>query len=240
MAQSDPYHELRQNVLAANLAVRDAGLAPLTWGNVSAADHKAGVCAIKPSGVPYDTLTVERIVVIDLSTGEVVAGNDRPSTDTPTHLALYRWNSGIGGVVHTHSPFATSFAQAQTPIPCLGTTHADHFAGEIPVTRHPSPEELETGYESATGEIICEHFRDRGIDPVRLPAVLLPNHGPFVWGKNADNAVSNAIALEAVAMMAATTLGLRPDAPPLPERLAETHFARKHGPNAYYGQKEAK
>ena len=236
MAKSNEYRGLRETVLEANLAVRAAGLAPLTWGNVSAADHRAGVCAIKPSGVAYDELTIDRIVVLRIENGAVVAGTDRPSTDTPTHLELYRSNPGIAGVVHTHSPFATSFAQALMPIPCLGTTHADHFAGDVPIARHPSPEELEEGYEAATGRIIVDHFRDAGIDPLTVPAVLLPNHGPFVWGPSASKAVSNAIALEAIAMMAATTLGLRPNVPPAPERLRNKHFNRKHGPGAYYGQ----
>jgi len=237
MARSDQYRALREEVLQANLAVRDAGLAPLTWGNVSGADHQAGVIAIKPSGVPYDELTIDRIVVVDLESGERVAGTDRPSTDTPTHLELYRADNRIGGVVHTHSPYATSFAQARMPIPCFGTTHADHFAGDVPVTRHPSPEELASGYESATGRIVVDHFKDRGIDVIEVPAVLLPNHGPFVWGSSAEKAVSNAIALEAVAMMAATTLGLRADTPEAPKRLRDAHFSRKHGPNAYYGQR---
>jgi L-ribulose-5-phosphate 4-epimerase len=228
--------ELRKAAYDANMALRDAGLAPLTWGNASAADHDADLFAIKPSGVPYDELSPERIVVVRISTGESVAGDDRPSSDTETHRRLFQASRSIGGVVHSHSTHATSFAQAMKPIPVLGTTHADLFAGDVPVARHPSTDEIASGYERASGEIIVEYFTDRGIDLMSIPAVLLPHHGPFVWGSSASQAVSNAIALEATAQMALMTLTLASDPPPIPERLKEKHYSRKHGPDAYYGQ----
>ena len=230
------HEKLREAACAANVRVWESGLIILTWGNVSVADRDSGVFAIKPSGVPYEDLTPESMVIVGIEDGAPIDGALRPSSDTPTHRVLYQRFDGVGAVVHTHSEAATSFAQASLSIPCMGTTHADHFAGPVPVTRHPSQEEIDGGYEAATGEIIIAHFADHGIDPLVVPGVLLPHHGPFVWGPTAAKAVDNAIALESIARMAGTTSALRPDAPPVPERLAAKHFTRKHGPSAYYGQ----
>ncbi|MFP4114099.1 MAG: L-ribulose-5-phosphate 4-epimerase AraD [Spirochaetota bacterium] len=232
----DDYRTLREQAYHANAAVRDAGLVVLTWGNASAADHEKGVFAIKPSGVEYDELSPEAIVVVSIETGEVVWGRHRPSSDTATHRRIFEAFPGVGGVVHTHSFYATAFAQAGTPIPCMGTTHADHFAGPVPVTRHPTQAEIEAGYETATGDIIADYFTDNGIDPLHVPAVLLPHHGPFAWGKDADEAVKNAIVLEAVARIASYTYAITATPPAIPDRLQNKHFERKHGPNAYYGQ----
>ena len=185
---------LRQEAYQANMALREAGLAPLTWGNASAADHDADLLAIKPSGVAYDELSPDLMVVVRTSSGETVAGEGRPSSDTETHRRLYQASRAIGGVVHSHSTYATSFAQAMRAIPVLGTTHADLFAGEVPLARHPSPDEIAGGYERATGEIIVEYFADRGIDLLSIPAILLPHHGPFVWAAGAQAAVANAVA----------------------------------------------
>ncbi|MFW5684060.1 MAG: L-ribulose-5-phosphate 4-epimerase AraD [Spirochaetota bacterium] len=230
------YSDIREATFEANIAIREAGLIVLTWGNASAADPKAGVFAIKPSGVAYDDLSAEKMVIVSIETGEVVDGDLRPSSDTPTHQRLYAAFGSIGGIVHTHSMNATSFAQVGRPIPCMGTTHADHFAGEVPVTRHPTIEEIQAGYEAATGDIIVEHFRSAGIDPLHVPAVLLPHHGPFAWGTSAHDAVHNAVALEAVAEMAIKTYSIGGTPPVIPERLQNKHFERKHGPGAYYGQ----
>lgn len=230
------YQAIREAAYEANIAIQDGGLVVLTWGNASAADHDAGVYAIKPSGVSYAELEPAMMVIASIETGEVVDGELRPSSDNATHQRLYRAFGGVGGIVHTHARCATSFAQAARPIPCLGTTHADHFAGEIPVTRHPTGEEIEAGYEAATGDIIVEHFREAGIDPLHVPAVLLPHHGPFAWGESAEKAVENAIALEAVADMAIRTFAISASPPAIPATLEQKHFARKHGPGAYYGQ----
>lgn len=230
------YRAIRQAAYEANIAIQDAGLVVLTWGNASAADHDAGVFAIKPSGVSYAQLAPDAMVIVSIDTGAVVDGELRPSSDSATHQRLYRAFGGIGGIVHTHSPCATSFAQAARSIPCLGTTHADHFAGEVPIARHPAQAEIDAGYEAATGEIIVEHFRDAGVDPLHVPAVLLPHHGPFAWGESAERAVENAIALEAVADMALRTLAIGSNPPAIPARLEQKHFSRKHGPDAYYGQ----
>ena len=230
------YSAIREAAFRANMAIREAGLIVLTWGNASAADHDAGVFAIKPSGIGYDRLSPESMVVVSIRTGEVIDGEYRPSSDTATHQRLYAAFPGIGGIVHTHSTCATSFAQAARAIPCLGTTHADHFAGEVPVTRHPTADEIDSGYEAATGDIIVEHFRNGGIDPLHVPAVLLPHHGPFAWGASAGKAVENAIALEAVADLAIRTFTIADPPPAIPERLEQKHFSRKHGPGAYYGQ----
>lgn len=230
------YAYIRNATYEANMAIRESGLIVLTWGNASAADPDAGVFAIKPSGVAYEELSPDKIVIVSIETGEVVDGTLRPSSDTPTHQRIYAAFPSVRGIVHTHSVNATSFAQSAQSIPCLGTTHADHFAGEVPVTRHPTAQEIQAGYEAATGDIIVEHFRDAGIDPLHVPAVLLPHHGPFAWGSSADDAVHNAIALEAVAEMAIKTFAIAGTPPAIPDRLQNKHFERKHGPDAYYGQ----
>jgi L-ribulose-5-phosphate 4-epimerase len=226
------YEELRQRVVTANLELVRLGLAVLTFGNASAVDRAAGVVAIKPSGVPYHELTAESVPVVDLADGSVVDGGRRPSSDTPTHLALYRAFVGIGGVVHAHSPFATSWAQACRPIPCLGTTHADHFRGPVPVTRALRREEIDGGYEEATGAAIVE----LGVDPLEMPAALVASHAPFVWGRDVEEAVENAVALEAVAASTYRALVLRSDCASIDDGLLAKHFDRKHGPGAYYGQ----
>jgi L-ribulose-5-phosphate 4-epimerase len=225
--------ELRQQVCDANQRLVAEGLVTLTWGNVSAIDRESGLVAIKPSGVAYDKLTAESIVLVDLD-GNRVEGAFNPSSDTPTHVMLYRHFESVGGITHTHSPWATAFAQARVPIPCLGTTHADHFHGSIPVTRPLSVEEIEQGYERNTGAVILEALQ--GLDPVAVPAVLLAGHAPFTWGRNAMQSVENAVALEAVAQMASTTLSLTDKPIPLEAHVCEKHYARKHGPHAYYGQ----
>jgi L-ribulose-5-phosphate 4-epimerase len=228
--------ELRERVLDANLALGRAGLVVLTFGNASAVDRGAGVVAIKPSGVAYDRLAAADIAVVDLESGAVVDGEARPSSDTPTHLVLYRAWPDVGGIVHTHSSFATAWAQARREIPCFGTTHADHFDGAVPVTRPLTPDETEGEYERATGDVILETFSRLGLDPLDRPAVLVASHGPFAWGASAEAAVENAIALEEVAASALRTIQLRADAPPIDDVLRQRHFRRKHGPAAYYGQ----
>ena len=226
--------ELRKQVYEANMELYRNHLAPLTWGNVSQVDRSLGVMAIKPSGVPYERLSAEDITVVSLETGERVAGHLNPSSDTPTHLALYRAFPGIGGITHTHSPYATAWAQAGRPLRCLGTTHADCFYGEVPVTRYVSREEAARAYEAETGMVIVEAFAGR--DPVHTPGVLVRGHGPFTWGDSALKSVHNAITLEEVARMNLLTLLLDGNAPDLPEALQNKHFGRKHGPDAYYGQ----
>ena len=226
--------ELRKQVYEANMELYRNHLAPLTWGNVSQVDRALGVMAIKPSGVPYERLSAEDITVVSLETGERVAGHLNPSSDTPTHLALYRAFPGIGGITHTHSPYATAWAQAGRPLRCLGTTHADCFYGEVPVTRYVSREEAARAYEAETGTVIVEAFAGR--DPVHTPGVLVRGHGPFTWGDSALKSVYNAITLEEVARMNLLTLLLDGNVPDLPEALQSKHFERKHGPNAYYGQ----
>lgn len=226
--------ELRKQVYEANMELYRNHLAPLTWGNVSQVDRSLGVMAIKPSGVPYERLSAEDITVVSLETGERVAGHLNPSSDTPTHLALYRAFPGIGGITHTHSPYATAWAQAGRPLRCLGTTHADCFYGEVPVTRYVSREAAARAYEAETGTVIVEAFAGR--DPVHTPGVLVRGHGPFTWGDSALKSVHNAITLEEVARMNLLTLLLDGNVPDLPEALQSKHFERKHGPNAYYGQ----
>jgi L-ribulose-5-phosphate 4-epimerase len=228
--------ELRARALDANRAIVRAGLVVLTFGNASAVDRAAGVMAIKPSGVAYDDLDVESIVVVDLESGNIVDGTRRPSSDTPTHLVLYRRFEAVGGVVHTHSSFATAWAQARRELPCLGTTHADHFRGPVPVTRPLTDAELCDAYEQRTGDVIVETIERLDADPLDMPAVLVESHGPFVWGEDAAHAVENAIALESVAELALRTLLLAPGAAPISEGLMLRHFLRKHGAAAYYGQ----
>ena len=225
---------LRQLVCEANLDLVAHGLVTLTWGNVSGISDDRRHVVIKPSGVPYAEMRPDQMVVVDLE-GQVVEGKLRPSSDTPTHVLLYRHFAAIGGITHTHSRCATIFAQARAEIPCLGTTHADHFYGPIPVTRPLSAQEVEQAYEAHTGHVIVERFRD--LDPTALPGVLVAGHAPFAWGKDAAESVKNAVALEAVAEMALGVRQLRPDAPPLEGYVLEKHYRRKHGPGAYYGQK---
>jgi L-ribulose-5-phosphate 4-epimerase len=224
---------LREQVLEANLALPAHGLVKLTWGNVSGIDREQGLVAIKPSGVDYERLSADDIVIVDLD-GEQVEGEGRPSTDTPTHVACYRAFGEIGGVVHSHSPWATAWAQAECEIPILGTTHADLCPGPIPLARHLSEAEIEAGYEAATGEAVVEAVGDRGSDEV--PAVLVPGHGPFCWGPDPAAAVETAVTLEEVARLALLTMILEPTAAPLAQAIRDKHFERKHGPGAYYGQ----
>lgn len=224
---------LKTIVCEANLDLCRQGLVTLTWGNVSGIDRASGLLVIKPSGVPYDRLTPDAMVVTGLD-GRVREGDYAPSSDTPTHAALYRAFPMIGGIVHTHSPHATAFAQAGRELPCLGTTHADHFRGTVPVARLPAPDEVRGDYEAHIGRLIAERFR--GLDPEAIPAVLAAGHGPFTWGADPVRAVANAVALEAVARMASLTLALHPGAAALPDHLIDRHFTRKHGPGAYYGQ----
>jgi len=226
---------LKQAVCAANLELVARGLVTYTWGNVSGIDRKAGLVAIKPSGIDYADLQAKHIVLVELATGKIAEGNLRPSSDTPTHLELYRAFPELGGVAHTHSAHATSFAQACRPLPCLGTTHADHFHGDIPVTRMMTPAEVEGEYELNTGKVIVEAFAGRRA--AHLPAVLVAGHGPFTWGADAAAAVVNSVVLETVAGMALATFQLAPAQPSLPTYLSDRHFLRKHGPGAYYGQK---
>jgi L-ribulose-5-phosphate 4-epimerase len=230
------FDELRARVVGANVALVDAGLVVLTFGNASAADRDAGVMAIKPSGVAYDALRPDDVPVVDLVSGEVVFGTQRPSSDTPTHLALYRAFAEAGGIVHTHSPFATAWAQAQRELPCFGTTHADHFRGAVPVTRQLTPAEIDGDYEERTGAVIVQAFAERRLDPLEVPAALVASHGPFVWGVDIEDAVENAVALEAVAASAYRSLQLAPGLDGIQSALLTKHFTRKHGGDAYYGQ----
>ena len=227
--------ELKQQIVDANKQLVTAGLVTLTWGNVSGIDRSTGLVAIKPSGVDYDALTPDNLVVVNLE-GDVVEGDLRPSSDTATHLELYRNFSDIGAVVHTHSPQATAFSQAGKPLPCLGTTHADHFYGEVPVARALTPEEVDQGYEHATGVSIVERFRELDLNPIEMPAILLKHHAPFTWGKTPQYAVDNGIALEMCCSMALKTWQLNPDAGEIPRHILEKHYQRKHGKDAYYGQ----
>jgi len=231
---SSLYQELKERAWAANQEIPKRGLAIYTFGNVSALDEARGVIAIKPSGVEYEKLTADDLVVVDLS-GKIVEGKFRPSSDTPTHLVLYRTWKGIGGVVHTHSTYATGWAQARIPIPIYGTTHADHLADDVPITAVMSDEAVERDYEVETGNQILECFKSR--DPLQTPMVLVAGHGPFTWGDTPEKAVYNAAVLEELAQMAFVTRSLNPAAERLPDRLIRKHFERKHGKNAYYGQK---
>ncbi|WP_294496843.1 L-ribulose-5-phosphate 4-epimerase [uncultured Gemmiger sp.] len=227
--------ELRQKVYQANLELPRRGLVLYTWGNVSGIDREKGLVVIKPSGIAYDQLTPECLVVVDLD-GNVVEGDLNPSSDTKTHLELYRAFPQIGGVVHTHSTFAAAWAQAGQDMPCYGTTHADYFYGAVPCARSLTAEEVETDYEGNTGKVIVETFRSRGLDPAAVPGVLCRSHGPFTWGKDPAQAVYHAAVLEEIAKMALLTRQLNPCAAPAPQYVQDKHYLRKHGPNAYYGQ----
>jgi L-ribulose-5-phosphate 4-epimerase len=226
--------ELKEQVLRANLLLPEHRLITFTWGNVSGIDRESGLMVIKPSGVEYDGMVSDDMVVVSLETGEVVEGRYKPSSDTDTHLELYRAFPNIGGIVHTHSRWATVFAQEKSGIPPLGTTHADYFYGEIPCTRLMTAEEISGSYELETGKVIVETFRDK--DPDAIPAVLVASHGPFVWGKNPLEAVHNAVVVEEVAFMAWHALIFNPELPPMQQELLDKHYLRKHGKNAYYGQ----
>ena len=225
--------QLKKDVLAANLLLPKHNLVTFTWGNVSAIDRSTNLVVIKPSGVSYDTMTADDMVVVDLG-GNVVEGKLNPSSDTPTHLELYKAYPAIGGVVHTHSRWATTFAQAGKPIPALGTTHADDFYGDIPVSRRMTPQEIAGAYEKETGKVILETVGENAMD---VPAVLVHSHGPFAWGKDAFAAVHNAVVLEEVAFMAWHAIQLDTNLLRMQQELLDKHFLRKHGKNAYYGQK---
>lgn len=226
--------ELKRLCYEANMELQKRGLIVYTWGNVSQIDREKGIFAIKPSGVPYEELKPEMMVLVDVATGKHIDEGYKPSSDTPTHVELYRAFENIGGVTHTHSAAATSWAQACRSVPCFGTTHADYFRGEVPVTRMLTKEEVEEAYEANTGKVIIETFAGR--EPVHTPGVLCAGHGPFTWGKNAADSVHNAVVLEELSKMAMWTLAINPEAEPLPGHVADKHFLRKHGPNAYYGQ----
>jgi L-ribulose-5-phosphate 4-epimerase len=231
------YRDLRDAAYAANMQLASSGLVMGTFGNLSVIDRSAGVFAIKPSGVPYQRLSADHMVPVSLETGEVIDGTLRPSSDTPTHLELYRAFPECGAIVHTHSEYATAFAQARTPIRCMGTTHADHFRGDVPVTRPMRRDEVEHGYEKNTGLVIVETFRQAGISPSHVSAVLVANHGPFAWGPDAATAIENAGVLEYLARLEWRVRTMAPDAPRPEQFLIDRHFLRKHGPGAYYGQK---
>lgn len=228
--------ELKQKVYEANMELPRRGLVTYTWGNVSGIDRERGLVVIKPSGVEYDALRPEDLVVVSLESGERVEGTLNPSSDTPTHLELYRAFPALGGVVHTHSTHAVAWAQARMDLICYGTTHADYFYGAVPCTRELTAEEIDAGYEANTGKVIVETFREQGLDPVHVPAVLCASHGPFAWGKDPAQAVYHAAVLEEVARMALLTRMLSPAAEAAPQRVQNKHFLRKHGPSAYYGQ----
>ena len=229
--------KLKHAVYEANMELPHRGLVTYTWGNVSGIDRERGLVVIKPSGVSYDELTTDDLVVLDLD-GKVVDGKLNPSSDTKTHLELYKAFPEIGGIVHTHSPYAVGWAQAGRDIPAYGTTHADYFYGPVPCCRSLTEQEVEEDYERNTGLVIVETFRQRGLDPVHVPGAICRNHGPFTWGKDAAQAVYHAVVLEEVAKMAVYTTQIAPDAQPAPQYVLDKHFLRKHGPNAYYGQKK--
>ena len=228
-------NELKQKVLDANLLLPKYNLITFTWGNVSGIDREKGLIVIKPSGVEYDGMNINHLVVVELETGKTIDSDLSPSSDTATHVALYKAFPNIGGVVHTHSKWATIFAQAGSGIPALGTTHADYFYGEIPCTRKMTEFEIAGEYEAETGKVIIERFK--GIDPDAVPASLVYSHGPFTWGKDAADAVHNAVVLEEIAFMAWHDIMLKKDIEPMQKELLDKHYLRKHGKNAYYGQK---
>jgi L-ribulose-5-phosphate 4-epimerase len=228
--------ELREKVYRANKELAESGLVVGTFGNVSEVDRRAGLFAIKPSGVPYDALTPDHMVPVSLETGKVMDSDLRPSSDTPTHLEIYR-AFGCGGIVHTHSEVATSFAQARLPVRCMGTTHADHFRGDVPVTRPLTQDEVDGEYERNTGLVIVERFRSGSLSPEEVPAVLVANHGPFTWGRDAFEAVEHARVLEYLARMEERVRLIAPDVPRPDSFLVDRHYLRKHGKASYYGQK---
>ncbi|MEL0578486.1 L-ribulose-5-phosphate 4-epimerase [Pectobacterium punjabense] len=228
--------QLKQQVLEANLDLPRHNLVTFTWGNVSVVDRDRGLVVIKPSGVEYEHMAVEDMVVVDLASGQTLEGNKKPSSDTATHLALYRAFTEIGGIVHTHSRHATIWAQAGLDLPAWGTTHADYFYGAIPCTRLMTQDEIAQHYEQETGNVIIETFRQRGISPTDIPAVLVNAHGPFAWGKDAHNAVHNAVVLEEIAYMGIFSRQLTPGITTMQQVLLDKHYLRKHGKNAYYGQ----
>jgi L-ribulose-5-phosphate 4-epimerase len=233
---SESHADLRRLVALANNGIAAAGLVVHAFGNASQVDRHAGVFAIKPSGIPCEDVTADDVVVVSLGDGDVVWGENRPSSDTPTHRAIFNGIEDVGGVVHTHSIFATSWAQARLPIPCLGTTHADHFRGSVPVTRPLSGEEIEGDYEAETGRVIVEMYGPDGLRPDEAPGALVASHGPFAWGPDASAAVEMAAAIELIAELAAHTLTIGPGRSPIEDELLDRHFSRKHGPMAYYGQ----
>lgn len=235
----DEQGHLREMVLEANRELHRTGLVALTFGNASAIDRTNGVMAIKPSGIRAQALTLDDIVVVSLEAGEVIAGRARPSSDTPTHLVLARAFPEAGAIIHTHSRAATAWAQAHRSIPCLGTTHADHFRGAVPVTRPMTAAEIAGDYEAATGRVIVETFREQAIDPGDIPAALVSDHGAFIWGPDPEAALANAIALELLAAIAIDTLALAGNIGPIGPELLERHHARKHGPRATYGQRRS-
>ena len=227
--------KLKSDVLKANLDLVQKGVVIYTWGNVSGIDRESGLMVIKPSGVDYDAMSVDDMVVVDVASGKAVEGKWRPSSDTPTHLMLYRAFPALGGVTHTHSAHAVAFAQAGMDIPALGTTHADYFDGPIPCTRELTREEVESAYEENTGRVIIETIGARGYDPLAVPGIVVKNHGPFTWGKDAAASVYHAVVMEKVAEMAIATLTLNPGST-MAQYILDKHYLRKHGPNAYYGQ----
>ncbi|MBO5885941.1 MAG: L-ribulose-5-phosphate 4-epimerase [Bacteroidaceae bacterium] len=229
--------ELKERVFRANLDLVRHNLVIFTWGNVSGIDRKKGLVVIKPSGVDYDSMKASDMVVVDLKTGETVEGELNPSSDTPTHLILYRTYPDIGGIVHTHSTYATAWAQAGKDIPNIGTTHSDYYHNDIPCTGDMTEKEIKGDYELETGNVIVKRLNQGNINPMHTPGALVKNHGPFTWGKNPDNAVYNAVVMEQVAKMAYLSFAINPETSMNP-LLVEKHFSRKHGPNAYYGQKK--
>jgi L-ribulose-5-phosphate 4-epimerase len=229
--------KLKEEVCKANKNLTENGLVIFTWGNVSAIDFERNIVAIKPSGVSFENLKPKDIVLVDLN-GRIIEGNKKPSSDTKTHLEVYRNFKGVKAVVHTHSMYATIFAQSKKDIPCLGTTHADHFYGNIPVTRDLTAEEINSDYDLNTGKVIVEHFKKNKIDHMFMPACLVASHGPFVWGDSLNSAVENAVMLEVVAKMVEKSLQINPNIKPITPELLDKHYLRKNGINAYYGQPE--